>query len=112
MKRQDRIRRQLEEKLAQLKERLARIESSLSREKNPLEMDFEEQASVRQNDEVLDGLEAHERAQIAAIRAALEKLEEGSYGICENCGGKIATARLEALPQTTTCIECASKLTG
>ena len=38
---------------------------------------------------------------------ALAKVEEGSYGACDVCGEPIAPARLEAAPESTTCIECA-----
>lgn len=43
------------------------------------------------------------------VNAALAKMDEGSYGICEGCGQPIAPARLEAMPATRFCIECASK---
>jgi len=42
-----------------------------------------------------------------SIQAALRRIEEGSYGICEVCGRKISPERLAALPHTTLCIECA-----
>lgn len=40
------------------------------------------------------------------IRDALEKLEDGTFGICEECGGQIPLKRLKARPVTTLCIEC------
>lgn len=43
---------------------------------------------------------------LARISAAQERIRAGAYGICEDCGGKIPKARLEALPFTTHCIEC------
>jgi DnaK suppressor protein len=49
-----------------------------------------------------------ERKLIAKIEEALRRLEEGSYGVCEECGEKIGTARLKARPVTTLCIECKS----
>lgn len=42
------------------------------------------------------------------IARALERLDDGTYGICERCQKPIATARLEALPFATLCIECQS----
>lgn len=44
--------------------------------------------------------------KVAAIDAALERLEKGEYGICEHCGGEILFERLEAIPYTTVCTEC------
>ena len=49
-----------------------------------------------------------ERKLIAKIEEALRRLEDGSYGVCEQCGGKIGAARLKARPVTTLCIECKS----
>ena len=41
------------------------------------------------------------------LERALAKLEEGSYGLCDKCGGPIAPARLEAVPESVLCIDCA-----
>jgi RNA polymerase-binding protein DksA len=43
---------------------------------------------------------------LAQVRAALERLDAGSYGICERCGREISARRLEALPYATLCIDC------
>ena len=40
---------------------------------------------------------------------ALERLDAGAYGICESCGTAIPVARLEVLPYTTVCVECAQR---
>lgn len=47
---------------------------------------------------------------IARIDRALEKIKSGDYGLCENCGGKIAKARLDAVPSATLCIRCQTML--
>lgn len=44
-------------------------------------------------------------AEIGDLDAALCKVEEGTYGICEICGKEIAPERLEAMPGTRTCID-------
>jgi DnaK suppressor protein len=41
------------------------------------------------------------------LERALAKLEEDSYGRCDKCGGPIAPARLEAVPESVLCIDCA-----
>jgi RNA polymerase-binding transcription factor DksA len=46
---------------------------------------------------------------VAAIRAALKRLDDGTYGICVTCDEPIAPARLEALPYALQCIKCATK---
>jgi DnaK suppressor protein len=50
-----------------------------------------------------------ERKLIKKINKALERIEEGTYGICEDCGEEIGTKRLTARPVTTRCIKCKSK---
>jgi DnaK suppressor protein len=47
-----------------------------------------------------------ERKLIAKIREALERIDEGTFGICESCEEDIAEARLRARPVTTLCIDC------
>jgi RNA polymerase-binding transcription factor DksA len=46
-------------------------------------------------------------SRIEELEEALAKLEEGTYGICENCGKPIDPERLEILPTTKLCAECA-----
>jgi DnaK suppressor protein len=47
-----------------------------------------------------------ERKLINKIREALARIEDGTYGICEECGEEIGEKRLEARPVTTLCFEC------
>ncbi len=47
-----------------------------------------------------------ERKLIGKIKEALERIEQGTYGICEDCGEEISTERLKARPVTTLCIDC------
>jgi DnaK suppressor protein len=49
------------------------------------------------------------RQRLAQIDAALTRLAEGSYGLCEGCGQPIGTARLAARPAAPMCIRCASR---
>ena len=51
-------------------------------------------------------LEENSEHVLADIDAALKRIEEGTYGICTNCGEPIAVERLEALPWATLCIDC------
>ena len=45
---------------------------------------------------------------LAAIEAALESIEDGTYGTCAECGRRIAKARLNAIPYAVECVTCAS----
>jgi DnaK suppressor protein len=47
-----------------------------------------------------------ERKLLNKIREALERIEDGSFGVCEMCGEQISEARLKARPVTTLCIDC------
>ena len=49
------------------------------------------------------------RQKVQSIEAALRKLEDGAYGVCERCHGSISPERLAVLPHTTYCIECARR---
>ena len=49
------------------------------------------------------------REALEEVEHALTKLDEGTYGICENCGRPINAARLEAMPAARLCIDCASQ---
>jgi len=46
---------------------------------------------------------------IRKIKSALERIENGTFGVCETCGGEISVKRLKARPVTSQCIECKSK---
>jgi DnaK suppressor protein len=49
-----------------------------------------------------------EKEALDKIEVALERIAEGSYGKCEECGKKIPESRLEAIPYTAVCVQCAS----
>ncbi len=48
--------------------------------------------------------------RLELIEAALEKIAAGTYGLCEECGSRIRKGRLEYIPETPYCVECASRL--
>jgi RNA polymerase-binding transcription factor len=48
------------------------------------------------------------REQLLDVDRALDKLDRGAYGVCENCGNPIGETRLEAMPATRFCINCAN----
>jgi DnaK suppressor protein len=49
------------------------------------------------------------RQHLADIDAALRRIDDGSYGVCERCGQPIAEGRLEARPTAATCVTCAPR---
>jgi DnaK suppressor protein len=58
------------------------------------------------NDEISTQLAELESRELEQIEHALKRIVQGVYGRCEFCGGKIAEARINALPYTNTCIDC------
>ena len=56
-----------------------------------------------------EALAATLQESLHAVDAALQRMDKGTYGLCERCGAAIAPARLEAMPSATRCIEHASR---
>ncbi|NHB77195.1 TraR/DksA family transcriptional regulator [Rhodobacter calidifons] len=94
----------LQQRLVELGARLEAIEEELDSHHNP---DWEDLATEREGDEVLEATGQAGLAEITRIRAALRRIEEGTYGLCTRCGAPIAEARLDALPWTPHCRSCA-----
>lgn len=58
--------------------------------------------------QVLLGLSEREREILREIDDALDRIDEGSYGECEDCGDEIGLSRLRAVPYASLCVECKS----
>ena len=100
-----RLRVQLEQQLTHIAQRIGRIEADLRREHD---RDSGERAAELENDEVLEGLDDMGRAEVQAIREALRRIEDGTYGFCVECHEPIDEKRLEATPTAKTCINCSN----
>ena len=55
-------------------------------------------------------LEEHEWVKLKQVETALKKVEDGEYGICEQCEQEILETRLEIMPYTEFCIQCLSEI--
>ena len=104
MGRWDRRRMELQDRLGELDARLHGIEAELD---EPPSKDDEDRATEREGDEVLERIGAAGLQEIAMIKAALDRIARGDYGYCQRCGDEISTARLELLPETPFCRNCA-----
>jgi len=102
----DAARAHLKEQLAELEGRLARIAADLA---EPLAADSSEQAVETEDDASLEAQAALITREIGSVRRALERIDEGTYGECAQCGGDIAEGRLEARPEAALCIQCANR---
>lgn len=101
----DDIKARLQERKDLLTTRLERVKRNISAEHSA---DWSEQAQERQNDEVLDAIGNESETELARINRALERLREGAYTTCSRCGEDIDLRRLEAVPYTDLCIDCAN----
>lgn len=52
-------------------------------------------------------MERRQKTELDELEKALARMKTGTYGMCENCGHEIAEARLQAMPATEFCIDCA-----
>lgn len=95
---------QLTDRLADLKARLEGIEDELG---SHASQDWEDLATERESDEVLEDLGNSGQLEIRQIEAALQRIVDGEYGACAKCGTKISEARLDLLPHTPFCKDCA-----
>ena len=99
----------LESEQKRLTEELAQIKSSTRtderREGSPFGKREEEATEALELEKRLT-LEKRILDQLAGVGHALQKFEEGTYGLCDSCGKPIDPARLDALPQANLCLEC------
>lgn len=92
------------DRLKELDTRLHTIEAVLE---EPGPADTEERATEREEDEVLEGLGNAGLDEIAAIKHALIRIDNSTYGICTACGEEVSPERLDLIPQTPMCRNCA-----
>ena len=95
----------LEARLALLTARIGEIGAELGA---PHSRDWEELATEREGDEVLETMGQSAEAEIRMIEAALRRITLGTYGECARCGVEITPERLDLLPYTPFCRDCAA----
>lgn len=102
------IRQMLEERLEELLGEAQKAVSDLT-DTEATFPDPTDRASFESNMSYKLRIKDRERKLIPKIRDALERLEKGTYGICEECGEEISEERLLARPVTTLCIKCKTR---
>jgi DnaK suppressor protein len=68
--------------------------------------DMADEASKVYDQEILMSLNESQRRTLREVDEALDRIEEGTYGICDSCGKPIASKRLQIKPFATYCVEC------
>ena len=74
--------------------------------------DMEELASDNADQELTASLLGNDKDTLDQIEAAIGRIEDGSYGRCEQCGEQIPKPRLDAIPYAAECERCASQQEG
>jgi DnaK suppressor protein len=99
---------------AELERQLARLEKSMSvteESARPVQLDQQSVGRLSrmdslQNQHMSRNLQEREQVRYAAIRGALKRIEEGTYGLCTGCGAEIEAGRLLVFPEAERCPEC------
>jgi DnaK suppressor protein len=76
---------------------------------NEIETSPADKATVRLLNDLVLGAAGHAAAQMQMLRRTLEKFDDGSYGLCEDCGNEIGFSRLQARPEARLCITCQTR---
>ncbi len=101
----DTLKAQLQARLAELEAEITRLDSETTQ---PLSPKFSDQANDLEDLGTNEALESVHKAEAEQVRAALHRIDAGTYGTCDNCGAGIAPARLAVQPDATRCINCAA----
>ena len=100
----EKYKKKIQTRLAELQGRMERVEAALD---EPMDPDLEDQAIELEDDDVLESVGRAGLREIGLLNAALARIEKGTYGICKICGNTISDARLDAVPFTLLCRDCA-----
>lgn len=97
-------REQITQRRLELIARASFIDHELSTHGSP---DWEDNATEHEDDETLEALGHAAAQELPMLDAALKRIETGDYGFCAKCGTEISEARLDLLPATPFCKDCA-----
>jgi DnaK suppressor protein len=108
------MRKRLEEKQAELQQHIASLTGSPAQAEDAIqasdgEVELEEEAVDLEETDVEQAILDNEQALLVEVQQALARIDNGTYGICSNCGLPIPEKRLEAIPWASLCVTCESK---
>lgn len=98
----------LESRLDELRREAETTVSGMTDDKINLP-DPTDRAALESDRNFLLRIRDRERKLMSKIEEAIQRIDDGEYGICESCGEDISIERLEARPVTTLCIDCKKK---
>lgn len=98
---------QLEALRDELIDRFERYKAHMEQRVGPLDKDMEDQAIELQNDDVIEALQQEAEDELRQVMHALQRIDDGEGDLCEECGKPIDARRLDAVPHTTVCRDCA-----
>jgi len=103
------VRARLLKRREELQIRASRASADLRHESDPLSADFAEQVTQRESDDVLGAISQSAQQELRLVQAALQRLAQGRYTTCADCGQPIEEERLQAVPYTDRCRTCAER---
>ena len=109
------MRRRLEEKQAEIEQHIATLTGRPVPPEDAIQasdgvVEPEEEAVDLQETDVEQAILDSEKTLLAEVQQALVRIDNGTYGICSNCGQPIPEKRLEAIPWATLCVTCEPEL--
>jgi DnaK suppressor protein len=104
------FKKRLEERQQTLRKTVSRTEEDGRIADQDTAQDIADRAASSYTKEFLFSQSNNDRQLLAMVETALQRIREGAFGECVNCGNEINAKRLEAVPWTRYCIECQEKL--
>lgn len=104
------FKKRLEERQQVLRKTVSRTEEDGRIADQDTAQDIADRAASSYTKEFLFSQSNNDRQLLAMVETALQRIREGAFGECVNCGNEINAKRLEAVPWTRYCIECQEKL--
>jgi len=104
------FKKRLEERQLSLRKTVSRTEEDGRIADQDTAQDIADRAASSYTKEFLFSQSNNDRQLLQMVETALQRIREGAFGECVNCGNEINSKRLEAVPWTRYCIECQEKL--
>jgi DnaK suppressor protein len=102
----EKYRRALVDKKDSLSKEMLKNKDAGQENSEEITQDIADKASSSYTKEFLFSLSDGERVLLQQIDQALVRIDEGSYGLCTNCGNPVPEKRLDAVPWTPYCVDC------